>query len=306
MINLTTELRDWHREVSPLTAYAQTLRNEGESGASQNPDASKQADDAQKIVDHFEGVDLDELPENARKAINSAKEYLNTTQKTLATTEERRVKAESFARTKQAEADKFRGIIQKHNLPADGTTPNLSSDKHTARVDRFVKQHGLKPEAAEIYAKLFESEAEEIKKGIIGELGPLAGAVGGIQANQLLSQAMSAHSELFAIKEIAESVSNNVNAMVNEGNAVNAGTIEHLLEMAVGSYHMKNPGKGIEKKDDTVPNFSGMGVSTGGFHNSTAPADSKTPRVTQPETASIVNAITAHMKQGLPTKKASK
>lgn len=302
------ELDAWLRPFSPIVAFAKSLRMEG---ASQEADASKAKEDAQKTVDHFEGIDLDDLPENVRTAVTNAKATLTTLQTTATAAETRRAQAEGFARQKQSEADKFRGVLQRHNLdpndpPKQG---NLSGDKHKALVEKFTAD-GLKPELAETYAKMFASASEIERASLIQELGPLAGAVGGIQATQALAAAEGKHADLFKIDEVAKNVRDNVAVMVTQGNTVNAATIDHLLEMAYGGYLMRNPDalKTQTTQQQQVPKLGGGGgMGTGGAHfSATEKSGDGAPPTTQPETTSIVNALNAEMRRGLPAKKGGK
>ncbi len=297
------------RPQSQLVSFAKSLRMEGEGGSqATDPSKQQQQDDAQKIVDHFKDIDLDELPDNIRTAVTNAKATIIQLSTTVQTAEQRRGQAENFARQKQSEADKLRGVLQHHKLtdaPPSGDKPNLEGDKIAARAARLVEKHGLKPEAAKVYATMLEDEARETRDSIMRELSPLAGAVGNVQAGQLLQAAEVEHSHLFAIPEIAQAVRDNVKVMVQQGNTVNANSITHLVEMAVGSYTLRNPGKLDKLKVNTeIPNFKGGGgMNTGGGHRSNV--DTKTdgrPTATQPETMKIIDAINAHMIKDLPKK----
>lgn len=301
------ELRAWLRSVSPMTAFALNLRGEGPGATQQGADASKVAtEQAQKVLDHFEGIDLDELPENVRASITKARETITQQSTSVQTATEKLAKTEQFARQQQSEADRLRTVVKRHNLDADSSkanSGNLADAKFKERVDRLVAQ-GLKPEAAEVYAKMLSDEAEVQRKEIISELGPLAGAVGGLQAQQVLSAAETVHEKFFAIPEVAKSVRDNVAIMVQNGNPVNDQTIQHLLSMAYGEYAMTNPTK--TQASQEIPRIGGGGgMGSGGGHVGVAnqPAIVGAPRTTQPETVSIVNALNAHMRQGLTLKK---
>lgn len=295
---LEAELRAWNREVSPLAAYAKTLRMEAPVVANSGP--SQTEDQAAAIVDHFKDIDLDELPDNVRSAITNAKATLGTLQTTVTTAETRRTKAEEFARSKQSEADKLRGVVQRHNLDPNAApkSTDLSDAKHLARVERLTKQ-GLKPEAAEIYATMFAEEAKATEAEILGRLGPMANAVGGLEATHALNAAEATHANLFAVPEIGKSVRDNVAVLVSQGQSVNDQTINHLLSMAYGSHLMAGNKPISEQK---IPNLNGAGIGSGSHANNLSRQPSGAPNATQPETLSIVSAITKFMGEGLKKK----
>lgn len=302
------EMEEFMRPVSPLVSYAKSLRMEEKKEGGSPGSGGPSADDAQKIIDHFEGIDIDELPENVRGAIAKARETITTTTAAAQTAETRRTQAEQFARKQQSDADRLRGVLQHHNLGNGSPTnqpPNLEGDKLAARVQRFIDK-GLKPEAAKVYAEMFQEESAIQEREILARVSPLAGAVGSVQAQQVLGEFETSHANLFAIPEVAKQVRDNVAVMVQQGNTVNSASVNHLLEMAFGAYAMKNPGE-VSKLNSAaaaVPNFSGGGgMNTGGGHRSNAnlPADGK-PVATQPETSTIIAAINAQMIRDLPTK----
>lgn len=312
---LVEELRQWMRPMSSLTAFAKSLNNV-EGGGSQILDPSKTTQNPndpnpQATVDHFEGIDLDELPDSVRERVEKARGEISSLQKSAVASEERRVQAEQFARRQQSEADKLRNVVQRHNLDPNASphTPSNPADtKHAARVERLTKQ-GLKPEAAEVYAKMLGEESAAMEAEILGKLGPLAGSVGNIQANQALSEVESEKAAYFAIPEVAKAVRDNVDILIKQGSSVNKSTVEHLLTMGYGNHLMQGGKPAGAQAQIQVPNLGGGGgMGGGGGHVSQAnqPTSNGAPVATQPETVSIINALNQHMKSGLVSQKGKK
>lgn len=297
------ELDAWLRPQSPLVTFARSLRMEEKQGGGQDDPSGKQQDDAQKMVDHFEGIDLDELPENIRTAVTNAKATLTKLSGDVQTAETRRGKAEEFARKKQSEVDRALGKLRQHNLnPDDPAAPNLSPNKtaHDALLKKFTDD-GLKPEQAEAYAKMFASANAIQREQLLAELGPLAGAVGNLQAQQSLAAVEAANANIFAVPEIAKQVRDNVAVMVQQGNVVNVQSVNHLVEMAYGKFAMNNPDK--IKDMQQIPNLGGGGgfKGGGGHVNKVDAAQGDKPVATQAETPGIIAAINAQMTHGLPS-----
>lgn len=308
------ELDAWMRPASSLVTFAKSLRMEGPGGSSVTNPSQQSQEEAQKVVDHFEGIELDELPENVRTAITNAKATLTQSATAVQTAEQRRAQAEQFARGKQSEADKLRGVLQHHNL-ADKPVPQGGGNGATDRDARIagrqtrLEAKGLKPEAAKVYAEMLEDEAATQREELLREFAPLAGAVGGVQASQVLAAAESEHAQIFAIPEIAKQVRETVGVMSQNGTAVTPQAVKHVIEMAYGNFALNNPTKlaALNKAAGEVPRFSGGGGMSGGGHvNNPTGKNDGAPVATQPETATIMANIVGHMKKDLPSAKGAK
>lgn len=272
------------------------------TGGEQNPAPSNSTQDQQqRIVDHFEGIDLDELPDNARAAVIKARESITSLTNSAATSEQKRVQAENFARQQQSKADKLATVVNKHNLDPDGFKPaNLADDKHRTRVDRIIRDNpGIKPEVAEAHARMLGAEAEEIRKEVISNLVPLANNVNHVNASQILSAKETQHSRFFSIPEVAKSVRDNVAVIVGKGDAISSETVDHLLNMAYGQYII---GGGKAPTEEQIPNLSSNNMR-GGSHTRLPSNDNQAPQASDPETNSIMTKINGYMKQGIPDKK---
>ena len=266
-----------------------------------NPDdPSKQA-----APDLFAGIDMDEIPDDVRTKLEAVKTTVNQTLTEKQQLEQRRIEAENFARQQQSRADRALSALQRHNLSVDGPTqPNQSQSQEQIIASNLVKD-GLKPEIAAGYAKMLAQSNSLNREGILGDIQPLAQTVAQLQANQLLSGAKSQFANVFAIEPVAKAIEDNVNLLLSEGKVVNQATINHLVEMSYGKHVMQNPHAMTPSNSMQVPNFGGGSVTTGGYTKPTATANGA-PQATQPETISIMNAITAELNRGIPTKKGGK
>jgi len=295
---IKAELSAWMRSVSPMTAYLQSCRME-EKGASAAAQASgKQPDDSP--TDPYAGIDLDELPDNVRAAIQKSRGEFTTLQTQVKEAATKADKAEHFARNVQSRADKLERVVKTHNLPVDGN-PTAPSDPQAVLEADFIK-NGLKPEAATVYAKMFVDSEKRVESRILGQLGPLAASVGDLRADSLLANAQGSKPQVFAIPEVAKSVRENLSVLVQQGAAISDATIEHLTQMAYGAYAMNNPVKPAAPMQQVLPSF-GNTMQSGVLPNHTQPPANGAPQATQAETVAIMNQIGVHLRHGLPPKK---
>lgn len=311
MNTIKDELREWNRPVSPLTAFVKNLRNEG-GGAQDDPSKAATVVYVDPLGDDF---DFDELPKDQQEKLRKLQtDHRAQFDKSLEL-ETRRKAAEDFARTQQSRADKLAGVVQRHNLLADGpstaTQPN-SADTKIASYEALFLKDGLEPVQAKAYAKMFASANAVERQSLMQELAPLVGNVGSIQAQQVLNSAKGDFKQVFDIPELDKQITDNIAVLVGQGNVVDEKTVQHLISMAWGNYTLHNPealtkGKG---KDNVitkeVPQFR-TSLPAGGGHVSRANVpDDGAPQMTQPETATIMANIGKFMNADLPSSKKTK
>lgn len=275
------------------------------TGGAQTPAPSNNPEDQQqKIVDHFEGIDLDELPDNVRGAVQKARESITTLSTSASTSERQRAQAEIFARQQQSKADKLAAVVSKHNLDPDASSkPNLAGDKHAERVARIMGTvPGISKELAETQARMLGAEADELRKEILSQVGAVAQNVNHVNAAQVLSAKEIEKAEFFAIPEVGKLVRDNVAVLVGQGQEVSSQAVDHLISLAVGQ-HLINGGKMPEKQTEQIPNFTSNNLRGGGHVRLPSNSNDRTPPTSDPQTTSIMSAINVHMRQGIPEKK---
>lgn len=286
-----------------MTTESGTPPDAGKSGQQQQPTQSG------TVANPWEGVDLDDLPEEVRTKLEAAKTAYATTTAKLSETEQQKTAAENFARQNQSRADKAVSVLQRHNLSIDGNSgvqPQLTESEQLRA--KFIKD-GLKEDAADAYVKMFETNNNVQRQRILQEFGPLANTVAGIQATQILSGAKSAHAEIFAVPSVEKHINDNIQTLLQNGTPVDQSTIDHLMDMAWGKYLRENPGATTKSNTVTqqVPQFGANSITTGGYVNQLSQAQqSGAPVAKHAETIPIVSAIVAEMRRGLPVKKGGK
>lgn len=295
------ELREWLRPMSPLTAFAKSIRNEGAAADPNAPTSLTQLFDK----------DWDELPTDLKERLGGIKTKITELETSAKTTEERRKQAEDFARKQQSEASKAKAKLAAHNIPLDGAPPStvVSADaKLQARIDRFVKD-GMPEPQAKAYAKMLDDEAKLQREEILREMGPMAQQVGHLQATSALLTARSQFPEVFAIPELDKEITDAANYMLSQGNVPDANAIKSLVQMSWGKAIMDDPTLLKEKKGadlnqhQEIPRM-GRTINTGGRQQQVEnPSDPKAPVTTQPETAQIMGNLIAELNRGLPKKK---
>lgn len=297
MKTLKEELREWLRPVSPLTAFAKSLKNED--------DPTKAAKG--QFIDPMADEDLSELPTSVQEKLKKMKEDYEVSFKKNQELEERRIKAEEFARTQQSKADRASAVLRQHNLdPATPPAKSNSADaKHDELVAKFVKD-GLTPELAQTYAKMFASNNELQRKQLLEEVaGPLATNINSLKAQSALLQVQGEFKNVFAIPEIAQQIEANVTGLLNAGTQVTKETITHLTKMAWGEYTLdpKNANALKKEKDDitVLPQFKSS-VSNGGHINNPRKEEGDGPKASQPETIKVVSELQKQWQSDMPKK----
>lgn len=270
------------------------------SGQQQQPTQSS------TVANPWEGVDLNDLPDDVRPKIEAAKAAFDANQTKATDLEKQLTASTEFARANQSRADKAVARLQAHNIPLDG---NIQQQQQGNPLREKFIADGLKPEVADGYVKMFESNNEIQRQQILGSLGPLANTVAGIQATQLLSDAKFSHKEVFAVESVSKQINDNIAILLQQGTPVDKSTMDHLMDMAWGKYIRENP-DAIKPKGNIlntpVPSFGNNGLTTGSHVSQQQNANANAPVATQAETVTVMNALNAELRRGMPAKKGGK
>lgn len=296
--DLKNELREWMRKESPLTTYYKSLKCEGadQSGASD-------ADKAKVEQPAFSQEELDELPTDVKARLTKLLDDNKTTKATAAELETKRQQTETFARSQQSRADRLEGVVKSHNLPIDGQSVVQQTPEQAAINSRYerLKAGGMEDKAAMAYAKMLADEAKQQREEILSTLGPLVGSVGSMQADRVLSDAKNGYQQVFANVELSQQIHQNVENLKKAGTPVTKETVDHLVSMAWGSHILKNP-EAMKQQQTQIPQF-GSTFSGGGHYTPPISQQNQAPTATQPETVSIISALSAELNRGLPKRK---
>jgi hypothetical protein len=307
MKTIQKELSDWLRPVSALTAFAKSIRNE--DGAQDDPSKAAKGE----YVDPLADFDFDELPADQQERLKKLQTDHRAQYDEKARLEQKRLETEAFARKQQSRADSLESIVRRHNLadgPAGGGNPVSADAKRIADLQAKLEADGLKPDAAAGYAKMLSTAGDLERQRIYADLAPLIGEVGILKANNELTAASVRFKSVFDVPELNKQIRDNVQLLVEKGQPVDEKTVTHLVSMAWGQYALANPDKlGTPKGDDVtrqnhqLPTLGNQSVTNGGHRNDPTGGNQNGPRVTQPETLTIMSNLKNFFEADLPSSK---
>lgn len=305
MKTIEQELRDWFRPVSPLTAFAKSVLNEQGGGQADDPSKAGRVEYVDPLGADF---DLSELPPDQQGKLKKLQSEHRAQYDEKAKLEERRQKAEEFARNQQSRADRYEALARRHNLSGDVTPPasdRVSADaKHLDTLTAQLIKDGIKPDAAAGYAKMLATSGELERQRIYSEMAPLLGEVSALRAHSELSAAKVRFSQVFAVPALAKQIDDNVQILVQQNKPLDEKTVTHLVSMAWGQYSLQNPDEAAKlvKAQQELPALGGRTVTNGGHRNDvTVRGDGKAPVATQPETTAIMSNLDKFFAADLPS-----
>lgn len=197
------------------------------TGDGNNPDPKQQKpnEDDEEFVDPFEGVDLDLLPEEARKAIEKAREDLKKVPKLVKQT-----------RGFQSNYDKVQAELQRLQRASEQSQQQPPNDpnKELTEFDLIVKDYmeeGVPKEAAERAARIIMKHATRregaIQQHIAKTVQPVAVSSSITEATQNFQQIAQLDKRL-AIPEVAQKVWERVEKNAREGKVMSPDMISNL------------------------------------------------------------------------------
>lgn len=312
MKTIEQELRDWFRPVSPLTAFAKSVLNEQGGGQADDPSKASKVEYVDPLGADF---DFSELPPDQQERLKKLQTEHRAQYDEKSKLEERRHKAEEFARNQQSRADRLEATVRKHNLPTDGSatpTDRVSADaKHLDILTQQLVKDGIKPEAAAGYAKMLSTAGELERQRIYAELSPLLGEVGSLRANAELASARANFGQVFAVPALSKQINDNVQVLIQQGKPVDEKTVTHLVSMAWGQYTLNNAEEAAKhmsaySKSTEVPSLGGRSVTNGGHRNDVGQnRNGNAPVATQPETTAIMANLDKFFAADLPSARKS-
>lgn len=277
-----TELDAFCRVASPLTVFVRSLQmNLAQAKGAEADPKESEGDDVPSLL---KGLDLDSLPDDVRKALESKESEFKTIYNEKQKSDAAKTEADKKAVHFQSLADKRHETLRKHNLHEDGKQQQSKQTPEETMVEEIRKDfeaQGMKPEAALAYAKMHASvmskQSERIVNDVTNRVMPLAQTVSTMQANSMLEAAGSSDNDpngILQIPEIRTEVEKQVGFFANQGTMIDVPFVQKLINMEYGAYVQKNPDAVLEKQTAQVQTLptrlnTGGGGGGNGYRNAT-------------------------------------
>lgn len=252
MYSVEEQLERWNRPLAPSVVFAKSLRAEGPAatGAVVPGGDPGQQQQQQQPPDPFEGLDVDNLPEEAREKITKLRGEFASLQKDKDALTKEKEGLTVLARTHQSRADQATAKLQKHGLIEDPNQPpdtNTVTEKKVAALTKRFVAVGMEEATAKTLAKMqIEAFAElgpDLLKEVGGALGPTVRNVGEMQVDRMLEAAArtDAYSEVLGDQDVFDGARALLLTMVGQGARVDQPTLETAIKITVGERAMKAP-----------------------------------------------------------------
>lgn len=208
------------------------------------------------------GIDPNNLDDETREKLTQAFATLQT-EKTQAL--QSATNKDELIRRFQSEKDKYYAQVQ----ALTGNAPQMPKvDPMLQKVEQLMVSKGVKEDAAKaqapIMADILKSFGEDLKKEIGGAYAPIVSQVMGQQASSAFQQASvnDPHGR-FAIPEVAQKVWTTLEAMAQQGQAVDPQVATNLASMAYFDYLQAG---GRSPMPVVQPALQTRSFSSGGFN----------------------------------------
>ncbi len=231
-----------------------------------DPKAGQQQSEGDK--DPFAEIDLDNLDDKSKAAIEAIKGKFATLQTTVQQTSQQVRQFQSAKDKVEAELNRVRSAVQD---PARATTQQDPQKAFQAQVEATMIESGVTPEAAKaqapIMAKLLAAQREAIMREVGTGLQPVIGTVFGQQAENAYNVARSLdQTGAFAIPEVAQQIWNSCQQIAADGTTVTPETVKNLKAMHYMAHIEKNGGNFATLQNNrTVQAPPPVGMNTGSF-----------------------------------------
>lgn len=306
------ELRDWMRPFAHSVCVAKSFRNEGEQADAQQ----QQQQQADATVDPFAGLDLENLPDDAKAAITKARTEFANLQVTAKTKEAEAAAQTDLAKKHQSRADRFHTQLKQHNLDPEGQHQQTQVDPDEVEINSLAKEYekqlGLTPDIAKQYAKMqhiaYKRGKADILKTVGDAVGPHIQSIGTMSVDRLLTNASNEdqYADALSNDAIAQGAREILNTIVANGGAVDKLVIDTAIKMSIGEQAMKgNMPQQQQHQQTTQPQTI---RSRGLFDNppmnrGDSSRNNGAPVAKNEDTANAAAKVVEHMRRGLPVKK---
>jgi len=314
--NELEELRAFMQPVSPSVRIAQQFRNEDTSGDASGDGQQQQQ---QSAPDPFEGIDLDNLPDDVRDKVVAAKTQFATLQSDAAATKAKADALDAKARAFQSRADQAQALLQKHGLDPNQQQQQRQSPEQQLETQLFeqYKAAGIDEPTAKAWAKMQAISGPVIQKGILQEVGsavaPHLQNVGLLTVDRMLEHASQTpeYGDYLQNHKVYNSVQGYLRTLSSSGSQITNETIDTTIKMVVGELAMKGESLMPQQQqfNQRQPQFiqggsrSSFSAGLHGHHQLPTNQRQDGPRAANDETARAIQAVTQSMRMGMKSTK---
>lgn len=259
----------------------------GGGGAATNPPTPDPKSDGEN--DPFKQIDLDNLDDKSKKALETIQTNFATLQKATEQTQQQVRQFQSEKDKAVAELNRVRSAIQ------DPRQTQVDPQKAFAsQVEALMVDNGVTPEAAKaqapIMAKLLEAQRAAIMQEVGQGLQPVVSNVYAQQAENAYNIAKSLDKTgAFAIPEVAQAIWDSCQQIAAERTQITPDTVKNLKAMHYLNHIEKNGGNFATLQNNPgVPAVHPPMINTGGFSYPGAQFHPTTPAAQDPNAARTV------------------
>lgn len=250
-------------------------------GSATEPKDAKQ----QEPDDPFKKIDLENLDDESKKAVETAKTQ-------FATLQTERQQAQQLNRQFQSEKDKAIAELNRVRSAIQDPARQAPVDPEkafTAQVEQLMVESGVSAEAAKaqspVMAKLLKAQRDSIMTEVGRGLQPMVGSVFTQHAENAYNT-IRATDQLgaFAIPEVAQAIWQSCQQIAAEGTQVTPETVKNLKAMHYMNHMEKNGGNFATMQNNRLTQTPPV-MNTGGFSYPGANFNPTLPAVSDPNAA---------------------
>jgi hypothetical protein len=259
------------------------------------------ADGKIDLKEHYPGLDIDNLDDASRAALEASVSRFATLQ-----TEQQ--KAVEQMRQFQSRADSAAAELNRIKTSISGNQPaQTPEEKQMAEIEQTMVNSGVNPQQAKLQAPVMQALLKAQRDNILKEVGsglqPMMNMTLTQNAERAFNFARASDSTgAFSIPDVSQAIWNSCQELINSGSTITDETVQNLKRMHFMAHAEKNPAifatlqmnSGVPPLNPgTVPGSRiPINLSTGGYNFPGANFNSMQPQNVDP------NAPKTHLDQG--------
>jgi hypothetical protein len=244
----------------------------GSTATVQSSGTSNPQGGGENVDDPWSNIDLDNLDDASRAAVNALRGEFATLQTSL---QQKDTQVRQFQSAHDKTTAELNRIKQGLQTVATGHDPSVSADPmaaYVSEVEQIMLQNNVAPAAAKaqapVMAQMLKAQEEAIMKRVGAGVAPVANMVMNHQAEQAFNYARATDaSGAMAIPEVAQAVWNSVQEIAAGGTPVTPQTVTNLKGMHFMAHAEKNPGIFATLQMNRVPGLPSNPAPVGGRPN---------------------------------------